>query len=88
MLTPKGSGVFSSAVSSRKRCSPHADNAASPTSMPVIRATTTAAAATPCRSAGVARNAAVDSGAITRPSPKPASARSVSNRGRATPPNW
>ncbi len=78
--TPKGSGVSRSAVSDWKRWKPHADSPATPSSMPIIRATTTAAEATPCWAAGTARSTAEETGAITRPSPRPATIRSASIR--------
>ena len=53
-----------------------------PTSMPIMRATTTAADAMPCWAAGTTRSVAEVSGAITSPSPRPAIARSVSSMGR------
>ncbi|WP_345401663.1 hypothetical protein [Nonomuraea salmonea] len=42
--------------------------------MPIIRATTTAADATPCWSGRLTLSTADDTGAITKPSPRPASA--------------
>ncbi|URN02364.1 hypothetical protein LUW74_02555 [Actinomadura madurae] len=52
-----------------------------PSSIPIIRATTTAADATPCRAAGTNASTADDTGAITRPSPRPVTTRSTSMRG-------
>ena len=60
---------------------PQALSAATPINMPVIRATTTAAEAMPCCAAGTTRRAADDSGPITRPSPIPATSRSVCTAG-------
>ena len=53
--------------------------------MPVIRATTTAAEAIPCCADGTTRKLAEVSGAITRPSPMPATARSVCSAGTERP---
>ncbi len=57
--------------------------------MPIIRATTTAAEAMPCWAAGTTRRVADVSGAITRPSPRPAIARSVFSIGNVKRPrSW
>ena len=60
-----------------------------PMSMPIIRATTTAADAIPCCAAGTTRSVADVSGPITRPRPRPAIARSVSSVGSVNRPrSW
>src|SRR5690606_17617819 len=86
-VMPSPRGGTRSAVSRWNRFSPQADSAATPTSIPTMRATTTSAAATPWEAGGTARSAAADSGGITTPRPNPASARSTSTRGRDSGPS-
>ena len=78
-LVPLGFGI--SARYWLNLYNPHALSEANPMSMPIIRDTTTAADAMPCCEPGTVRRVADVNGPITRPSPRPARIRSVSNAG-------